>query len=133
MTPLERTNLVLAKILEKAMENGVSHWSLQFDDLELDQEFATHFYPCVKWLEAEGLIRVEEYSRTMGGIANGSVDNIALTSLGMAVLGTEIEVGGKKELLSKAVTDVSEGGVDYHRIGDAIGGLIGGVIKSVGG
>lgn len=132
MTPLERTNLVLAKILERAMENGVSHWSLQFDDLELSQEFATHFYPCIKWLEAEGLIRVEEYSRTMGGIANGSVDNIALTSLGMAVLGTEIEVGGKKEPFSKTVTEVSAGRVDYHRIGDAIGGLIGGVIKSFG-
>lgn len=133
MTPLERTNLVLAKILEKAMENGVGHWSLQFDDLELDQEFATHFYPCVKWLEAEGLIRVGEYARTLGGIANGSVENISLTSLGRTVLGTEIEVGGRKEPLSKAVTDVSEGRVDYHRIGDAIGGLIGGVIKSVGG
>ena len=132
MTPLERTNLLLAKILEKAMENGVSHWSSQFDDLELDQEFATHFYPCVKWLEAEGLIRVGEYARTMGGIANGSVENITLTSLGMTVLGTEIEVGGRKKPLSKAVTDVSEGRVDYHRIGDAIGGLIGGVIKSVG-
>ena len=133
MTPLERSNLVLAKTLEKAMEHGVSHWSLEFDDLGLDQEYATHFYPCIKWLEAEGLIRVEEYARTMGGLANGSVENISLTSLGMAVLGTEIEIGGKKEPLSKAVTDVSEGRVDHHRIGDAIGGLIGGVIKSAGG
>ena len=132
MTPMERTNRVLAKILEKAMDHGVSHWSLQFSDLELDEEYATHFYPCVKWLKAEGLIRVGEYARTMGGIADGLVQNISLTSLGMTVLGTEIEVGGKKEPLSKAVTDVSEGRVDYHRIGDAIGGLIGGVIKSVG-
>ncbi|MBC7154382.1 MAG: hypothetical protein H5U19_07200 [Rhodobacteraceae bacterium] len=115
------------------MDHGVSHWSLEFSDLALDHEYATHFYPCVEWLEAEGLIRVGEYARNMGGLANGSVENISLTSLGMAVLGTEVEVAGKKEPLSKAVTDVSEGHVDYHRIGDAIGGLIGGVIKSVGG
>jgi len=48
-------------------------------------------------------------------------------------MGSEIEIDGVKQPLSKTVTEVSEGRVNYHRIGDAIGGLIGGVIKSVGG
>jgi hypothetical protein len=128
---MERTNLVLAKILDLAMTNGVSHWSLAFSDLNLDSEYGTYFYPCIEWLENEGLIRVGEYARTMGGLANGSVENIALTSRGMAVLGQKVEINGKPELLSSAVKKVSEGKVDYHRIGDAIGGIIGGVIKSI--
>ncbi len=132
MSHMEKSNLVLAKALEKAMENGVRHWSLEFNDLELNADFATYFYPCIKWLEAEGLIRVGRYERTLGGLANGSVEDIALTSLGMAVLGTEVEVGGRKEALSETVSEVSRGKVDYHRISDAIGGLIGGVIKSLG-
>jgi hypothetical protein len=132
MNFMEKSNLVLAKVLERSLENGVSHWSLEFKDLGLDTDYATFFYPCIEWLEAEGLIRVGSYERTMGGLANGSVENIALTSLGMAVLGTEIEVGGRKEALSETVSEVSRGKVDYHRISDALGGLIGGVIKSVG-
>jgi hypothetical protein len=59
------------------------------------------------------------------------VINIALTSLGMAVLGQKIEVSGTDEPLSKAVREVSKGNVDYHSITDALGGLIGGVIKSL--
>lgn len=132
MSAMEETNLVMAKILSLAMENGVRHWDLEFDDLELDAKYGTYFYPCVEWLEYEGMIRVGHYSRTMGGIANGSVDNVALTSLGMSVLGREIEAIEGKETLSETVQKVSEGKVDYHRIGDAIGGLIGGAIKSMG-
>ena len=127
---MKDTNLVLAKILNLAMQNGVRHWDLEFSDLKLEAEFETYFYPCVKWLEAEGMIRVGHYSRTMGGLANGSVDNIALTSLGMSVLGHEVEAVGKREALSETVQKVSEGKVDYNRIGDAIGGLIGGIIKA---
>jgi hypothetical protein len=69
---MQKSNVVLAKILNLAMENGLSHWSLEFSDLDVDSECETYFYPCVEWLEAEGLVRVGEYARTMGGLANGS-------------------------------------------------------------
>jgi hypothetical protein len=133
MEALERTNLVLAKVLELAMDKGISHWSLEFSDLGLDQEYSSFFFPCIEWLEREGLIHVDEYSRTMGGIAHGSVENISLTARGMAVLGQSIEVGGNREQLSTAVRKVSNGSVDYHKIGDAIGGAIGGILKSLAG
>ena len=132
MDAMEKTNLVIAKILQLAMDHGVSHWSLTFEDLELSEDFRTFFFPCVEWLEAEGLIRVGSYQRTLGGLANGSIENIILTSRGMAVLGSQIEIAGTVQPLSNAVDEVSRGKVDYHRIGDAIGGLLGGLTKSLG-
>ncbi|WP_306111658.1 MULTISPECIES: hypothetical protein [unclassified Roseovarius] len=132
MNTMENSNLVLAKILNLAMQNGISHWDLKFSDLDLGEEYATHFYPCIEWLEAEGLIRVGTYSRTLGGLANGTVQNIALTSLGMAVLGQEVSINGESQEFSTTVKEVSEGRVDYNRIGDAIGGVIGGIMKSFG-
>jgi hypothetical protein len=127
---MEKTDLVLAKILDLALQKGVSHWSLSFKDLGLTDDHGTYFYPCAEWLESEGLIRVGEYARTMGGIANGSIENISLTSKGMAVLGQDVVINGTQEKLSSTIRKVSEGKVDYHRIGDAIGGIIGGAIKS---
>jgi hypothetical protein len=133
MEAMERSNLVLAKVLDLAMENGLAHWSLSFSDLNLGPEYSTHFYPCIEWLEREGLIRVGDYARTLGGLANGSVENIALTSRGMAILGQTVEINSQPEQLSSAVRKASEGRVDYHRVLDAIGGLLGGIIKSVSG
>ena len=128
---MEHSNLVLAKILDFAMANGVSHWSLSFHELALDDTYATHFYPCIEWLEAEGLIRVEHYSRVMGGIANGSVDNISLTAKGMALLGQSVTVHGIQTSLSDTVKEVSSGR-DFSKIGDLIGGIIAGFTKTIG-
>ena len=131
MTAMERTNLLLAKVLDLALTEGVSHWSLSFSDLSLSDDYATHFFPCVEWLEAEGLIRVGKYIRTLDGIATGSIENISLTSRGMAILGQKVEIDGTPEQLSSAIKKVSEGRVDYNRVMDALGGLLGGIIKSV--
>lgn len=132
MDAMQRSNLVLAKVLELSMTNGVSHWSLSFDDLELSEDYTTHFYPCIEWLEAEGLIRVGSYRKFMDGIAAGEVNNITLTSKGMAVLGQDILIDGKQQSISTAVRNVSAGRVDYNRIGDALGGILGGFVKSIG-
>ena len=131
MDAMQRTNLVLAKVLNLARENGVSHWNLQFSELDLDRDFETHFYPCIEWLEREGLISVGAYQRTLDGLASGFVSNIALTSRGMAVLGQQVEISGTTEEFASTVEKVSEGKLDYHRIGDTIGGIIGGIFKSV--
>jgi hypothetical protein len=129
---MEKSNLVIAKVLDMAMKNGIAHWSLEYSDLDLDDSYRTFFYPCINWLEAEGLIRVGSVSRTLGGLANGSVENISLTAHGMAVLNQKIEVAGNQVTLSETVTAVSEGSVSYNKIGDAIGGLIAGFVKAIG-
>lgn len=133
MDSAQKSNVVIAKILNITMEHGTSHWQLSFNDLDLDSTYETHFYPCAEWLESEGLIRVSGYNRTLGGLATGSIANIALTSLGMAVLGKTVSINGEEETISERVATVSESKVDFHRIGDAIGGLIGGAIKSLAG
>ena len=131
MDAMQRTNLVLAKVLNLARENGVSHWRLRFSDLELGEEFESHFYPCVEWLEREGLISVGSYARTMPGLAGGQISNIALTSRGMLVLGHQIEIGGAREEFANTIEKVSKGRAEYNRIGDTIGGIIGGIYKSL--
>ena len=132
MNAMDQTNLVLAKILQLALENGIRYWSLSFAELELESDYEDYFFPCVQWLEAEGLIRFDDLGQTMGGPAEGSVDNISLTSRGMAVLGQKIEIDGVQESIASAVKKVSAGSVNYHGIGDAIGGVLGGFVKSLG-
>ena len=132
MDALQKSNVVIAKVLHLTMEHGLSHWALQFSDLGLDQSFETHFFPCLEWLESEGLIRVGSTSRTMGGLANGQVNNVALTARGMLVLGAQFEVAGKRETVSSMVEKTSAGGPDGFRIGEVIGGIIGGFTKSIG-
>ncbi len=131
MEAMKASNLVLAKVLDLALEHGISHWTLSFSELGLETEYETFFYPCIKWLEEEGLIRVDAYHRLAASLASGSVRNIALTSRGLGVLGQSVEINGEHEQLSSAVKKVSEGQVDYNRVLDAIGGLLGGIIKSV--
>jgi hypothetical protein len=121
----------LAKVLNLAVEHGISHWGLGFPQLELDQRYETYFYPCVRWLEAEGLIRVAAYDRTMGGLANGSVRDISLTSRGMAVLGHNVTIDGNSTTVAAQVKEQAEGTVSSAGVGDPIGGILGGFTKSI--
>ena len=132
MDSSEKSQLVMAKILEKSMETGIQEWTLSFGDLELSSDFAPFFYPCLKWLESEKLIRVESYNRTMGGPANGSVQNIHLTSLGQAAMRQEVEIEGKPETVSKTVKRISEEPAYYSKFGDFLGSVLGGFTKSIG-
>ncbi|WP_238942106.1 hypothetical protein [Marivita cryptomonadis] len=122
----------MARILEKSMEMGIQEWMLKFSDLELDDSYASFFYTCLEWLESEGLIRVHAYHRTMGGIANGWVQNVHLTSFGQAALNQEVSINGSPELVSQTVKNVSKEPANYSQFGDFLGGLLGGFTKSLG-
>ena len=132
MEATEQTNLTFARILNLAMQNGVSHWSLTFEKLQLGQEFETYFWPSINWLEAEGLIRVESYARTMGGLANGAAMNVSLTSRGMAMLGQKIKVGENETTVAEQVKGKAEGSISTSGVGDFIGAMLGGFTKSMG-
>jgi len=131
MSNIERSEKVIAKILSLAMDRGISHWQLEFEDLELDNEYAVHFFPCVEWLEAEGVIRVGQYARTLGGLATGTVVNPTLTSSGFALLGREVDMGEGARQLSESVKSVSEGHTGYAEAGNFTGGLLATFIKSM--
>ena len=132
MDNAEKSQLVMARILEKTMEMGIQEWMLTFDNLKLDAEFAPFFYPCLEWLEQEGLIRVKGYHRTMGGPANGDVQNVHITSFGQAALRQEVSINGKNEMLSETVKNVSKAPASYSQFGDFLGSLLGGLTKSLG-
>ena len=132
MDAMDRSNLTIARILNLAMQNGISHWSLSFSDLELGPEYETNFWPCIEWLQAEGLIRVGQEARTISGLANGSALNVALTSRGMALLGQKIEIGGQASTIAEQVRDRAEGRISASGFGDFFGGMLGGFTKSLG-
>ncbi|WP_417249618.1 hypothetical protein [Celeribacter sp.] len=131
MDNFERSEIVIAKILDNAIEIGIQEWTLQFSNLMLDDEYAPYFYPCLKWLEAEGIIRVEAYHRTIGDIAGGVVQNISLTSYGLVALGHTIKIGDDTDKMSEAVKKVSSGEKSYAQVGDFLGGILGGFTKSI--
>ena len=131
-TNLVKSETLIAKVLQPAIENGLSHWTLEFADLGLDASYATFFFPALEWLEAEGLIRVGEYARTMGGLANGAAINVHLTSYGMHLLGKTITVGDRKVTLQEEVRRMSAGERSFSSLGDFVGGLLGGFTKSMG-
>ena len=128
---LQRSELVIARILELLMEWGVQESELQFKELNLDDEYKNFYYPCIYWLEAEGIIRVGKVQRTLDDSASGYVMNPVLTAFGLRVLGTSLEFG-KSETLSDAVVDVSRGNTSYSKIGDFLGSFAGGLTKSLG-
>lgn len=122
----------MARILAKAMEMGIQEWMLTFDALDLDDDFSNFFYPCLEWLESEGLVRVTAYHRAMGGPAEGSVQNIPITAFGQNVLRQEVNITGESEKLSETVKSVSTKPEYYSKFGDFLGSLLGGFTKSIG-
>ena len=129
---LEKSNLVIAKILRFASKHGVSEWTLKFGDLDLDKSYKKHFGPCILWLEAEGIIRVGNYGKSPLGRLGGIARDISLTSKGMALLGEDIVVDGRRISLARAVAEESQGSEGVYRIGELIGGIFGGAFKSMG-
>lgn len=129
---MQKSILVLTKILNLALENGISHWDLSFSDLDLDESYETHFWPCIDWLENEGLIRVGEHARTLGGLADGSAMNVSLTARGMMVLGQEVTLGGEEIRFGTSIQRASKDRAYFNQVGDFLGGLLGGFTKSIG-
>lgn len=131
MDDIQKSEVVISKILSLLMMWGVQEFELRFEEMELDDEYAVFFFPCINWLEAEGVIRVDDVRRTLGGAASGSVLRPVLTSYGMRVLGTKIKVGeGEIQALSEAVGNVQAGNAQYANVGNFTGGLLASFMKS---
>ncbi|MGC9419978.1 MAG: hypothetical protein ACP5EN_13510 [Rhodovulum sp.] len=129
---LEKSQKMIARLIECAAENGIKESMIQFSDLGLDSSYEEYFYPCLEWLEREGIVRTKAHHRTMGGAASGSIQNLVLTSVGQSLLGMKVSVGDKEETLAETVEKVSKGDQSYSKFGDFLGGAIGGPIKSLG-
>lgn len=130
MDDIQKSELVISRILSLLMKWGIQECDLKFAELNLDDEYAPFFFPCIEWLVDEGVIRVAEINRYTDG--TGKVVRPVLTSFGMVILGRSVELEGGSISLSKAVREVSEQGRSFSQIGGFFGGLLGGFTKSMG-
>jgi len=132
MDDLQKSEILIAKILDTLMQKGIQEWHLSFDLLALGEEYEPFYYPCVDWLVEEGVIRVGSINRTLGGYASGSIRNPALTSFGMQILGHDLKIGDENQRVSEVVRKISSEGRSFSQAGDFFGGLLGGFTKSIG-
>ncbi|MCW1949833.1 MAG: hypothetical protein KIH44_000495 [Octadecabacter sp.] len=129
MDELQKSELVISKIVTLVSGWGIQSTRLEFEELELEDSFAPFFIPCVEWLEAEGVLRTKNILEYSNG---GCVVRPVLTSYGMRILGTEISLDGEKTKLATAAAKVSSGEKSYSQFGDFVGGILGGFTKSIG-
>jgi hypothetical protein len=132
LNDIQRSEIVIAKVLSLLMDWGIQDCDLKFRELELDDDFGPFFFPCVNWLTEEGIIRTGQVRRTMDAPAGGTVMHPVLTSYGMSILGHMIKIDGQTIGLEKAVRNVSENKRSYAQAGDFFGGILGGFTKSIG-
>lgn len=130
MDDLQRSELVISKVLTLVARWGIQQTDLKFEELELSDEFIPFFIPCVEWLEAEGVIRTKNITQFASGA--GIVLRPVITSLGMKMMGAQITLGEENEKLATAAAKVSSGEKSYSQVGDFFGGLLGGFSKSLG-
>lgn len=128
---LEKSEVVIARILEKLLEQGIRDVGLfGFTDLDMDQTNEPFFGGCIKWLIGEGIIKVEDVSELINGDIH--VVNPVLTSNGFALLGRTVSIGRQIVAVADVVRAKSQGSTSYSGLGDFLGGLLGGFTKSIG-
>ncbi|MBL4808224.1 MAG: hypothetical protein JKY31_13210 [Rhodobacteraceae bacterium] len=132
MDNIQKSELVIAKILGLLMEWGVQKNELTFEELKIDSAYSNFYFPCINWLVAEKVIRVSKIMQFANGAADGLVQNPVLTSHGMRVLGLQISYGDGGITMAEAVKSVQSGDKSYSQFGDFFGGFLGGFTKSLG-
>ncbi|WP_299791269.1 hypothetical protein [uncultured Marivita sp.] len=133
MDDIQKSEIVISKILGLLMEWGIQECDLEFDELELDESYRPFFFACISWLENEGVIRTDEVVRTLDNVAAGVVIRPVLTSYGMRIMEAEVDLPGvPSQPVSKAVQEVQSGNAQYAKAGNFTGGLLASFIKSLG-
>lgn len=127
---LQKSEVVIAKILQDLVQTGLqSGVSLQFDDLELDGQFEPFFAGCCLWLLDEGIIRCSNEQQVAQEMP---MVNPVITAKGFSILGQPFVGGDEGVRVGKALQDVAQGNRNYAGVGDLMGGVLGGFIKSMG-
>ena len=129
MDNIEKSEIMIARILSKALDFGLQRADLKFGELELDEIFQPFFVTSIDWLVAEGLIRVMQHNKAMDGTSH--VSGITLTSFGFSVMGRKLNGADGEILVSEVVQKVSDSKASYSGFGDFVGGLLGGFAKTI--
>ncbi len=128
VTNVEKSELVIARILVALLDRGFQAGGLECSDLELPNDHKDFFDESVKWLNAEGIVRFDEFKRHNG---YQGMFNPTLTSKGFKLLGSAITVGEERVELKEIVADVSKQNGAWSQMGEFTGGLLGSFTKSV--
>ena len=130
MSNLQKSEVVIARILQILVESGIQAWQIEFEELELDEDFRPFFVPCAKWLRDEGIVRVSEIAEFSGG---ATILHPVITAFGLHKLGMSVSFSDSEKInLGDAVRDVSQRKAPYAQLGDLVGGILGGFTKSIG-
>ncbi len=127
---LEKSQVVIARILQRLMDHGLQRGDLSFKDLQLGEEYRPFVPTCFDWLMQEGIVRATSSSTTSDGAFFAA--NPVLTAHGFAVLGKTFNTGSDEIVLAQAVTMSAQSGRSLSSLGDLIGGFLGGFTKSMG-
>lgn len=130
MNNIQKSELVIAKILGLLMEWGLTASELEFSELELNQDFEPFFDTCIEWLISEGIIRVQKMQKLLEGPAY--ISGPTLTAYGFQLMGKTIVIGEKSTTVGDAVQKAAKESSYYTGIADFGGGFVGGLLKSLG-
>lgn len=128
---LERSERVAAAIILKLAETGFQSSVLEYSELGLDEDLERFFDMTVRWLIAEQLVQVGNFSRLLNG-PSGLIEP-TLTSKGIELLGQSIVLRDTKRDAGEAVYAIAKGDRSFWQVGDLIGSILGGLTKSMGG
>ena len=131
MNNIERSEVVIARIIELLAEWGIQDSELAFSELRLDEEFEPFFSSSLIWLADEGVIRYRKLYE-MGQGEDSFATYPVLTSRGFALMNNKITLGDEELPIKDAVSQVSKSGGNHASLGDFFGGLLGGFTKSMG-
>ena len=132
---LEKSETVITSILHFLIEAGRKRVDLTFEALGLEQDYAPYFVTSVEWLCDEDLIRVNQVLPFMGDgdeRGDGLVVNPRLTGKALTMLGVRMNVGDETLLVRDVVEQSGKRSRDLAPAGDLVGGMIGGLMKSLG-
>ncbi len=124
---------MLAAILHAIARDGLllqEFDASEFADFASEAEWLNdEFFSVVTWMEREGLI--EHLGFSSGGGEGPHVSGVQISSKALAILGVgyheDLSLGSALEEAAKA----PEPKMPYSRLGEFIGGLLGGFTKSV--
>lgn len=128
MEDLEKSELIVAKILEKLFERGLQEGGVEFNDLGLEEGFLPFFNVSVRWLKSEGLIRFDSFN--LAGGYKG-MRNPTLTSRGFKAINGVTLIGSTEMPTKEVVKEVASQSGRWSQIGEFTGSLLGSFTKSV--
>lgn len=125
---LVESEQIIAQILNLLAKRGVRKTEICAQDVSKNGSSDSDielFDDAIFWLRHEGIIRFDQYT------VDSFVD-CTLTAYGFAILGQKLHGGFENETVGKAVKRISSNGARLSQAGDFIGGLLGGLTKSLG-